>query len=233
MKILFPNKNTDVGPLKKILCVLKPTQIYPLYEKMVFRGCYKEGMPHGKNLLQKIIIYPVRAVFYRANPRSMDYMLAFALSFLRETFKGIQIDLLVEENGWKEVSDDLKKGFSRVFQSAHPNFFPFDGKLLENIKQQKYDAAALLYADAVGLSWWKAERIVHKLKCPLNFVINGRKKVFLWDREARRKLYLRRILEKTWFFEIILSLGFFIFTPFLLLYDLIAKNTETKNCSSN
>lgn len=223
MKILFPNKNVNTENVKKILCVMKPTQVYPLYEKRILGCRFEDGMTHGRNLFQKILIYPVRAIFYRANPRSMDYMLAFALSFLRETFKGIQIDLLVEKNGWKEVSDDLKKDFSRVFQSAHSNFCRFEGKLLENIKQQKYDAAALLYADAVGLSWWKTERIVHKLKCPINFVINGRKKVFVWDGEARRKLYLRRILEKTWFFEIMLSLGFLIFTPFLLIYDIIMQ----------
>ncbi len=223
MKVLAPNANTTLGDARQVLCVFQPTRIYPSYEKVVLGRAIISSDSAGLSRVQKLLSWPVRIAFYRANPRNTTYMLDVAIPFLQEKIPGVQIDLLVEPAGWASVPADYQQRVRRVWQSRNPYFRPLERELIENLKQQRYDLLALLYADSIGLSWFPVERALKHLNVTNTIVINGRRRVFVWDAEARRRLYLRRALEKSWAFESAFSLGFVVFTPLLLLYEVLPR----------
>jgi hypothetical protein len=77
----------------------------------------------------------------------------------------------------------------------------------------------LLYPDAIGLGFGEVENQVEKLKAegtPV-MVLNGRHREFVLDRPRRRRLRLRRFLERTMAGEFAALVPFVVATPLLLL----------------
>lgn len=78
----------------------------------------------------------------------------------------------------------------------------------------------LLYPDAVGLGYGHVERIVHRAAPNAALeVLNGRRRAFALDRQARRGLMLRRFFERSMLLELVMGLGLLIATPVLLALD--------------
>ena len=76
----------------------------------------------------------------------------------------------------------------------------------------------LLYPDAIGIGFGAIER---RLPGHARItVLNGRRRVFALDRPTRRRLMLRRFLERTMLLECVFGIGLLVATPFLLSVDL-------------
>ncbi|MGN7614058.1 hypothetical protein ACQZV8_18465 [Magnetococcales bacterium HHB-1] len=86
---------------------------------------------------------------------------------------------------------------------------------------QRTDHIVLLYPDAIGHPFSAIEKTIQKKKKPSTGVeiLNGRKRLFLWNRSTRWALKWRRMLEYTPIFEIIALIIFIVITPFLWLWD--------------
>lgn len=80
------------------------------------------------------------------------------------------------------------------------------------------DRVVLLYPDAIGIGFGALERQLLG-RVPVT-VINGRRRNFVLDRATRRRLRLRRFLERTMLLEGVFGLGLLLATPFLLGIDL-------------
>ncbi len=81
----------------------------------------------------------------------------------------------------------------------------------------------LLYPDATGIGFNKIEKEVFSIvnNSSKVCVLNGRRRKFKLGKKERYMLLVRRILEKTMFFEFVFIIVFLIVTPFFLIFDWI------------
>jgi len=80
----------------------------------------------------------------------------------------------------------------------------------------------LLYPDAIGLGWDTVERrVMRRMSAGTIEVLNGRRRVFTLDRATRRRLRLRRRLERSMIAECAMGALMLIATPFLYGVDLL------------
>lgn len=129
-----------------------------------------------------------RLLEYRANPRSLEYMLEQASRFKKEYAPEAKADLYVTE----EIS--VPEKHLSEFRQIHTHF-PHG---------PDFDTIVLLFPDAVGLGWGGLERSLLSLAGRHYWVINGRRRVFRWDPKIRRILAGKRILYHLSFLEILL-----------------------------
>ncbi len=150
------------------------------------------------------------------------------------------------EDNWDEDYREKLYDFShpyRVYRSAiqfkanprKPDYmkklfkehFP-DGEFLnidecDNWKQklQNADRIVLLFPDATGLrSGTIRTAVTQSQPCDETpVVLNGRKRLFQLNTETKRKLMVRRYLEKGMVFEFCALMVFVTVTPFITLYD--------------
>jgi hypothetical protein len=117
-------------------------------------------------------------------------------------------------------SETMKKMFTERFPTG--NLIEFD---LKNINQA--DEVVLLYPDAIGLGWGKAERKIRRQTLPNTLVscLNGRGRYFILARRTQVSLRLRRLLEKTLLVEFVSSVVFVILTPILISNDFVCRRT--------
>lgn len=82
------------------------------------------------------------------------------------------------------------------------------------------DAIVLLYPDSIGMDFGWIERTV-RARWPAKrlLVLNGRRRFFRLDAEMRRRLALRRFLERARLPEFAFFALFLVVTPVLLLLD--------------
>ena len=131
---------------------------------------------------------------YRANPRNVGYMMDRADEFLRQRAPGANIDVLAGPDLRDQVRDQDRPWVGRIWTEADA----------DSLKEARYDTIVLAYPDAIGLGWGPTERLLLSLKAAHYVVINGRRRVFFWDRATRRELRLRRFMAKAWVFEMML-----------------------------
>jgi len=128
-----------------------------------------------------------RLLEYRANPRSLEYMLEQASRFKKEYAPEVKADLYI----LGEIPVPVKQ--LAEFRQIHTRFPP----------SLAYDTVVLLFPDAVGLGWGGLERSLLSLAGRHYWVINGRRRVFRWDAKVRRTLACKRILYRLSFLEIL------------------------------
>jgi hypothetical protein len=199
MKILAPHATALLTPISKILFVLRPWKLEQ-----------RNDGPWGAN--RDFILH------YRANPRSADYMLELACKFKDHHAAGATAELLVDEGLTGEISEKEHAWLGRIFAN-----FTFD-----ELIQKKYDTIVLLYPDPIGLGWENSERILKRLKAEQYIVINGRRREFIWDQEARRKLAYRRLIAKADWIEALLAPWLWITASIFYLSDLLTGKTRDK-----
>lgn len=117
-------------------------------------------------------------------------------------------------------SETMKRMFTERFPAG--NLVEFDLKMIDQA-----DEVVLLYPDAIGLGWGKAERRIRQRTLPNTLVscLNGRGRYFTLTRKIQFSLRLRRLLEKTLLVEFLSSVVFVILTPILFSYDLVCRRT--------
>lgn len=197
MKILAPHANTSLAPISKILFVLHPWTL-------------KQRNDGSRGAIRDFILH------FRANPRSASYMLELASEFKNNHAEGAAAELLVDESLQAEITEKQRAWFPHIFTS-----FTFD-----ELSKKNYDTIVLLYPDPLGLGWEKVESALKKIKTAQIIVINGRRREFIWDQEARRRLAYRRYLAKAGWMEALLAPWLWITACLFYLSDLLGGKTR-------
>lgn len=100
-------------------------------------------------------------------------------------------------------------------------------KLVKHIVEG--DEIVFLYPDAIGLGFSDIEKQVSRACSPSVCVrvLNGRGREFIFNRNTKYNLHLRRFLEQTMLTEIIACLLITVCTPFLLLIDFLRGKNDS------
>jgi hypothetical protein len=153
----------------------------------LFHSTWPAESPSRPRYTHPLALYRY-AVWYKANPRSANYMRAL----LRRYFADAE---------WLEV-DSHRDWIERV---------------------RRAETIVLLYPDSIGLGFGSIERAIMKNKNRASrmHVINGRCRVFEFDRTTRGRLRLRRFLEWTMLPELLFLPAFVVATPLLWITDAI------------
>lgn len=175
MKIFAPHANAALAPVRSVLFVLRP------WELSLGGSRWRD---HRK-----------RVAHYRSNPRDAEYMLDRAAEFRQVFAPAAAADLLAELAPGEEIPHKHGTAFNRTWSIA---------QLDERVTGNGYDTIVFLYADAIGLGWEATEKAFSRIKVAQYVVINGRRRVFLWDGASRRALAWRRRIIRTWWLEVLL-----------------------------
>lgn len=190
IKVISPHGNISVPTIRRALFVL-----HPWTRKMAGGGSWR-GF---RNYL----------LHYRANPRGVEYMLSVASEFRAKYAANASVELLTEPTLLEKIPERHRSWIGKIWTELR----------VENLIGNGYDTVIFLYPDAIGLGWKETERKLLHLKAPQYLVINGRKRIFVWDRDSRGALALRRFVAKAWVLEMILGPVLLCVSTILVLYD--------------
>jgi len=157
------------------------------------KGPWRLDVPRLGRVVDILTLFGLRqfVATYRdhyANPRSREYQLDMIQSLLGQAHFST-CDLLIDASLGGDVETVTPPGFGRVSVAklAHRASIPAD----------RYDTIILTYPDAIGLSWTAMEKQALTAALERVVVLNGRRRLFTLDNNARRKLRWRRFLANT------------------------------------
>lgn len=110
-----------------------------------------------------------------------------------------------------------------LFNSHFPdcNSITITDKNLPAREIESAENLVLLFPDSIGLDFAAMERsIASRWPAKRLFALNGRRRFFRLDAPMRRRIALRRFLEKTRIPELCFFVAFVVATPFMALADL-------------
>lgn len=188
IKIISPYANTTLSPIERVLFVVRQ-----------WRTGESGRRASGRQLLE-----------YRANPRSLEYMLDRAAEFKAQFAPGAAADVLVTGEA---VIPEKHRVWIRQVQTAPVNF-------------NGYDTVVLLYPDAIGLGWGPVERSLRDLRARQYLIINGRRRIFVWDDASRCALAWRRLLYRVSFSEALFAALIFVAGAWFAAADLWTGRTQ-------
>lgn len=194
IKIITPHPNTPPPSIKNALFILRPWTL--------------EASSKGWKAHRDMIVH------YRANPRPVAYMLARADEFIAAYAKDASIDLYVH----KDIADEVAAKDHAWIRNI------LGDDELNKLTADQYDTVIFLYADAIGLGWNDFERRMLHLVSAQFIVINGRRRIFIWNAESRRKLDWRRFVAQAWWWE-------WLFAPWLLVISTFYALTDVFHLS--
>ena len=197
IKIIAPHPNTSLLPIKRILFVLRPWTLKVRNDSSWF--AVREIRMH-----------------YRANPRTSEYMLDLAHDFVNQHAADATIDIVADKTVVSEIPEKYRTRFPRIFTD-----FSFG-----ELSRQNYDTIVLLYHDPLGLGWEDTEEVLKQLNATQYIVINGRRREFIWDQEARRAIAFRRFIAKAGWLEVFLAPWLWITASLFYLSDLLTGKTK-------
>lgn len=209
-------QNISFTGIRHALCILQPVRIHPALEKLIGGKPIHELNFFSLSRFQQILLLKSRKHLLAANPRSAMYMLTTAHNFLEDKAPSASIDLLIDSEFEKELPDFIKKWPQNIWVG---NKIP--DALHTEIRNKKYDGIFLLYTDAIGQGWRKIEgQLSPAVSDKKVWVINGRRRIFLFNNDARFTLGLRRFLDISCIVEILLFLGIITVAIITAAYDL-------------
>jgi len=149
---------------------------------------------------------------FAANPRDAAYLRQLAETVLaRCTGPRVVLDLALGEAAQPAVGSGME--VTRCDLGAEdPSRLPPARTVI------------LIYPDPLGLSWGELEGALLRDGRSV-FVVNGRRRFFALDREARRALALRRLLANTRLLELLAGLVVIPISAMLALRDKLAGRT--------
>ncbi len=193
IKIISPHANIPVPAIRRALFVLQPWA-----RKMAGGSSWRDF----RNYL----------LHYRGNPRSVEYMLDVASEFRVKYAANASVELLAEPTLLEMIPERHRSWIKKIWTELR----------VESLNRNAYDTIIYLYSDAIGLGWGEIERKLLRLKAAQYLVINGRRRIFVWNRDSRRALALRRFIAKTWVLEMLLVPALLCVSGILALYDSLA-----------
>lgn len=213
----FFSEIKDSSLFPKTLWVLKATYFNPTWERTVSGKRIDQIDFYQLNFLRKVLVSASWVRQTRANPRSHEYMLDAAMQIFGSGKTVDKVDLLIETSE-VPLAEEWQKHFGHIYKANAENYHRMQHNLVEELKQARYDMVVLLYEDAIGLGWENVERLMERIQTAQVIVLNGRKRIFKFDKVAKRKLVWRRFLETSWLSEVVLapllvvcSLAFFVY----------------------
>jgi hypothetical protein len=204
-------------PTRRLLFVVKKTHFHPRWEKWIVGRPVGEFMQQDLTTVQKAMVWKSYVQHFRANPRSILYMLKLAYDLVNEAASDIRVDLLTDKETSAAIPEPLRVWPHNLWTMPDLNRIPAD--VLSELRSQNYDTVIFLYSDAIGLRWGQVESQIVKLHVPNVLVLNGRKRLFVWDAEAQRLLGQRRVIESGCLLEIVLLPALVLVSIPLALYD--------------
>ena len=107
-----------------------------------------------------------------------------------------------------------------VFVSDHP-------KDMDDIIRDRH-SVIVVFPDAIGQGAAKIENYLlqHKTEHQLLRILNGRGRVFTFNRQVLRQLRFRRLLEIVPIMDCLLFAGLLVISPILLLVDTLRANKD-------
>jgi hypothetical protein len=207
---------------ERVLCVLGETLVHPRWERLVTGAPIGRTPPKQLRPRQRMLVWKSLQQYRNANPRDAAYMLTALEEMLTSaTTKQIHVDLLMPAWMRPTVDERMLARFERSWLFESPGNL-LDQKTMSDLKSRGYDAVILLYPDGNGMGWSSLERGLSRLNAP-TVVLNGRRRLFLFDAPTRRSLRMRRCVERSWVVE---SVAIAAVVPVGLLlagYDAIAS----------
>lgn len=189
IKIIAPHPNASVAPVKNALFILRPWTL----------PASKKGWKAYRDMI----------VHYRANPRDTKYMLERAAEFVSVHAQGAAINLYVHEDMLNGVAGKDYPWINNILGDAE----------LKALKENQNDTIVFLFADATGMGWNDFEQQMLRFSPAQFIVINGRRRIFFWDKESRRMLRQRRFLAQAWWLEWCLAPWLVLTSAFYALAD--------------
>jgi len=217
VRILAPHATVPVPTMRRVLCVLHPTRIHTRWEKAIAGSPVGEFDVGRLSSIRKLLFWKSHMQYFRANPRDVTYMLRLAYGFLKEHAPSTEVDLLVEATLVDRIPEEFRQ-WPRVLSIMQEP----DATMVRTLTGGGYDTIVLLYPDAIGLGWGHVERIVAHLNPPHTLVINGRRRVFAWDKKSRRMLTWRRLVESSWVLELVMIPTVLLVSVLLGAWDALA-----------
>ncbi len=197
IKRIAPHANTTIAPIKNALFVLRP---WTLPASTTGWKAYRDMIVH-----------------YRANPRSISYMLERANEFISAHAPDASINLLVHKAIINEVP---AKDYPWIKNLISEDELSVLGSL--------YDIVVFLYMDAIGMGWDDFEKKLLRFSGSQFIIINGRRRIFLWDAESRRMLRQRRFLAQAWWLEWLLAPWLLVTSTIYALFDTLFLPSKFK-----
>lgn len=220
MKILDPNRNIPIPVMSKVLWVVKPTYFHPKWEVWLTGSRVGSFDFYQLPFARKVLVSGSVAAHQKANPRSIEYMLEAGLDFFKKNAPDAQIDILPDKNAEVGVPGGQAAKFHHIWGGQSEDLRPLAPAILKKLHNEGYDTIVFLYADAIGRGWMPIENRMRNLGANQTLVLNGRKRVFVFDREAHRMLLWRRFLERTWLVELVMAPLLLLLSLPLAIYDL-------------
>jgi hypothetical protein len=117
------------------------------------------------------------------------------------------------------VRQYMEDAAAHAFEEFHRSSVIHSDQIKE-MDWKHIDKVVLLWSDANGLGWFPIETLLLRFISPNTrvMVLNGRRRI-LEFRESRARVFTKRILEKTFAIDLLLSAAFFFVTPFLVAAD--------------
>jgi ubiquinone/menaquinone biosynthesis C-methylase UbiE len=195
--------------MQKILFIWQPTKIYS--------DRNNPGSGYGNTNWSGRFFTNIKNInTIKANPRKADYCMQNALDkSICPIDANFEKDLVILGN---RVKEKFVSSFNHIFEMS--DYSGFYERLKKEISGK--DMVILLYPDAIGQGYKKAESIVLKSRKKI-YILNGRKRFFELNRKTWMALRFRRAMEKYLIFEMVFSL---LFPFFILPYFLFEKITR-------
>jgi len=151
-----------------------------------------------------------------ANVRSVGYQ----IGLLNECFRlrgGKPAEIRIEHSLADSVAREQLNHFGNVNVVEAARLFS---------DTQRFGGILLVYPDALGLGWSRAERTLRSNRA---FVLNGRRRLFALDAPTRAKLLWRRLLANTRFPGMIAGVLLVPVAALFALFDGIRKEAPRAN----
>lgn len=206
--VLIPDR------LEHVLVVFREMTIHPNWEKLwIEKPLTDEINIREQPLYKQVLLAKSYGQYFRANPRTAAYMLNETQHLMQAYFPKAKVDLLIAKSTLSTI--EPRSWINKVWY-----FDPWDSKQFLASQETQYNCILLLYPDAIGAGWGPLEKHLQRLGISPIWVLNGRKRLFLWNKKTQRQLQLRRTFA--W-----LPVNEFIFIIMLSLLGLILAVYDT------
>jgi hypothetical protein len=210
---------------KRLLYVLGETLIHPWWERAVTGAPIGRTPPEQLSTVQRVLTWKSLQQHRNANPRDAAYMLDAAAEVLTDANPTVAVDVVMPAWMKPALADRALARFERCWAVDADTDWTRQGSLMRDLRARHYDAVVLLYPDGNGLGWMSLEQRLGRLGVPM-VALNGRRRLFTFDKPTRRALRLRRALERSWLVEAAVIAGVVPIGLALAAYDAITLRQQ-------
>lgn len=166
-------------------------------------------------------------VYFRANPRTLEYMAALAGELMGRYGQEAEVDMLSDIGLTVDAREQLP-AISNLWQYPPQSPSSWSPELRKKLMEGFYDTVIFMVPDAVGLRFKGVERAFEGSKYEHILVMNGRRRFFVLDGDSRRAMAMRRFMAYAWGFEMLLAPFILVVAAVLALFDALTGQSQQK-----